>query len=72
MLYNMSCKKMSTSLGQYFYKLYKQIVSITMVTNCAPVVADLFLFCYERDFLLCLSDFNQTDIIEALTPPPDI
>ena len=24
--------------------------SIPMGTNCAPLVADLFLFCYERDF----------------------
>ena len=34
-------------------------------TNCAPLVADLFLFCYERDFMLPVSDSNQTDIIEA-------
>ena len=26
-------------------KLYKQIVGIPMGTNCAPLVADLFLFC---------------------------
>ena len=43
-----------------------------MGTYCAPLVADLFLFCYERDFMLSMSDNNQTDIIEALTPPPDI
>ena len=36
-----------------------------MGTNCAPLVADLFLFCYETDFMLSLSDNNQTDIIEA-------
>ena len=36
-----------------------------MGTNCAPLVADLFLFCYERDFMLSLSDNNQADIIEA-------
>ena len=36
-----------------------------MDTNCAPLVADLFLFCYERDFMLSLSDNNQTDITEA-------
>ena len=36
-----------------------------MGTNCALLVADWFLFCYERDFMLCLSDNNQTDIIEA-------
>ena len=53
-------------------KLYRQIVGIPIGTNCAPLVADLFLFCYERDFMLCLSDNNKTDIIEALTQPPDI
>ena len=36
-----------------------------MGTKCAPIVANLFLFCYERDFMLSLSDNNQTDIIEA-------
>ena len=29
-----------------------------MGTNCAPV-ADLFLFFYDRDFTLSLSDENQ-------------
>ena len=46
-------------------KLYRQIVGIPMGTNCAPLVAELLLFCYERDFMLSLSDNNQTDIIEA-------
>ena len=46
-------------------KLYRKIVGIPTGTNCAPLVADLFLFCYERDFMLSLSDNNQTDIIEA-------
>ena len=36
-----------------------------MGTNCAPLVADLFLFCYERDFMLSLSEENQSGIIEA-------
>ena len=36
-----------------------------MGTNCAPLVADLFLFCYESDFVLSLSDNNQTDAVEA-------
>ena len=31
----------------------------------APLVADLFLFCYERDFMLSLSEENQSGIIEA-------
>ena len=46
-------------------KLFRQIVGIPMGTNCAPHVADLFLFCYERDFMLSLSRENQADIIEA-------
>ena len=28
-------------------KLYRQIIGILMGTNCSPLVADLFLFCYE-------------------------
>ena len=32
--------------------------------NCAPLIADMVSFCYERDFMLSLSDKNQTDIIE--------
>ena len=46
-------------------KLYRQIVGIPMGTNCAPLVADLFLFRCERDFMLSLSDNNQADIIGA-------
>ena len=48
-------------------KLYIQIVGIPMGTKCAPLEADLFLFCYERDFMTYLSDDNQADIIEAFT-----
>ena len=43
-----------------------------MGTDCAPLAADLFLFCYERYFMFSLTDNNKTDIIEALSPPPDI
>ena len=38
-----------------------------MGTNCAPLVADLFLFCYERDFMLSLSEDTQSDVIEAFS-----
>ena len=34
-----------------------------MGTYCTPLVADLFLFCYERDFMLSCQ--TQTDIIES-------
>ena len=34
-------------------------------TNCAPMDADFFLFCYERDFMMSLSDDKQADVIDA-------
>ena len=46
-------------------KLNRQIVGIPMSSNYAPLVVDLFLFCYEGDFMTSLSDDNQADIIEA-------
>ena len=36
-----------------------------MGTNYAPLVADLFLYCYERDFMEFLNHDNQADVIEA-------
>ena len=53
-------------------KLYRQIVGIPMGTNCAPVVADSFLFCHERDFMKDLISDNQADVIKALTQRLDI
>ena len=47
-------------------KLYRQVVWILMGTNCAPLVADLFLFCYERDFIMSLSDDKQADVIDTI------
>ena len=68
-----SCQKMCDSLyylldnifirfGSY---LYRHIVGIPMGTHCAPLVEDLLLLCYKRDFMLSLSDNNQSDIIKA-------
>ena len=36
-----------------------------MGTYCAPLVADVFLFCYEREFMVSLSDDKQADVIDA-------
>ena len=35
-----------------------------MGTNCAPLVAYLVLFCYDRHFMLSLSEDTQSDVIE--------
>ena len=57
-------------MSRYFFirfgtKLYRQTIGIPMGTDCGPLVADLFLFCYERDFLKSLLRENQADIIKA-------
>ena len=36
-----------------------------MGINCTPLVADLFLFCNERDSMISLSDDKQADVIDA-------
>ena len=53
-------------------KLYSPVVVIPMGTDCAPLVADLFLFCYERDFMMSLSNDKQADVIDAFNTYPDI
>ena len=68
-----SCRKVCDALVylldnifiRFGTKLYRQTIGIPMGTNSAPLVADLFLFCYERDFMKSLSRENQADIIEA-------
>ena len=47
-------------------QFYRKIVGIPMGRKCAPIVADLFLFCCERDFIISLSHDNQAVVIEAL------
>ena len=49
---------------RYGTKLYRQIVSIPLGTICALHKPDVFLFCYERDFLMSLSA-DKNSIIEA-------
>ena len=43
----MVCLKRMSGI-RFGSKVYRQIVGIPMGTNCAPLVADLFLFCYKR------------------------
>ena len=63
------CEALTFLLGNIYIrfgsKLYRQTVGIPMGTNCVPLVADLFLYCYERDFMLSFSDGNQFEVIEA-------
>ena len=75
-----SCQKMCDVLHnlwdnifmRFGSKLYRKIVGMPKGTNCAPLVADLILFCFKRDFMLSLSENNQTVIWKLLTQPTDI
>ena len=37
---------------QFGGQVFQQTIGIPMGTNCAPLLADLFLYSYESDFLL--------------------
>ena len=63
---------MDNSFIRFDTKIHRQIVGIPIGTNCAPLIADLFLFCYERDFMMSLSGDTQADVIEALNERLDI
>ena len=49
---------------QFDGMVYQQIVGIPIGTNCAPLIADLFLYCYERDFMSNLQKSKRFDLIE--------
>ena len=38
-----------------------------MGTNCAPLIADLFLYCYERDFMSNLQKSKRFDLIDKIS-----
>ena len=46
-------------------KLYRQIVGIPMGAGCAPLVADLFLYCYGGDFVDSLGHDGRAGVVEA-------
>ena len=72
-----SCQKVTDALIylldniyiRFGSKLYRQNAGIPLGTNCAPLVADLFLFCYERDFMKSLmkslTKEKRYDLIDA-------
>ena len=47
--------------------VYQHVVGIPMGTNCAPLIANLFLFCYEKDFMSNLLKSKRYDFIDIFT-----
>ena len=70
-----SCQKVGEALTflldniyiRFVTKLFRQIVGILRGTNCGLLIADLFLFCYERDFMMSVSEDKQPGVIEAFS-----
>ena len=70
---NWTCSEVCTALHylldnifvRYGDTVYRQIIGIPMGTNCAPLIADLFLYCYESNFMLSLKRDSQADVIAA-------
>ena len=49
---------------QFDDMVYQQKVGIPMGTKCAPLIADLFLYCYERNFMSDLHKSKRHDLID--------
>ena len=48
---------------QFDGMLYQQVVGIPLVTNCTPLIAGLFLYCYEGYFMANLQKSKRFDLI---------
>ena len=63
------CESLTLLIDSIFVRfgneVFRQVIGIPMGTNCAPLIADLFLYHYEREFMLKLSKDTQADVIEA-------
>ena len=47
-------------------KLDRQIIGIPMGTNCGPLIAVLFLFCYDKDYMASRFHDKQAEILDNL------
>ena len=45
------CSTVNFIFVQFGGRLFRQVIGIPMGTNCAPLLADLFLYSYENEFL---------------------
>ena len=47
--------------------VYRQVVGIPMGTRCAPLIADLFLYCNESQFMAKIyKDRSKHDLLDLL------
>ena len=48
-------------------RVFRQTVGIPMSTNCAPLLADLFLYSYEADFIQGLLKKNEKKLTRCFS-----
>ena len=53
------------TLAIFGERIFQQTVGIPMGTNCAPHLADLFLYSYEADFIQGLLKKNENKLIRS-------
>ena len=53
-----------TLLHLMYGMVYQQIMGIPIGTNCAQLIANKFLYCYERDFMSNLQKSKRFDLID--------
>ena len=44
--------------------IYRSVLGIPMDTNCAPLIEEIFLYCYERDFMSDIHKSKRHDLID--------
>ena len=47
-------------------KVFQQIVGIPMGTNCAPLLADIFLYSYEAEFIQLIKSFDFSTLYTTI------
>ena len=62
------CEALKFVLDNSFLKfgkqLYKQTIGIPMGANYAPLIADLFLYCYESEYMLRISKSGNSALVD--------
>ena len=53
-------------------RMFQQTVGIPMCTNCAPLLADLFLYSYEAEFVQSLLQAGKKHLAQQSISPTDI
>ena len=49
----------------FFGRVFQQTVGIPMGTNCAPLLAELFLYSYEADFMQRFLKKNENKLCQS-------